>query len=62
MARALGVPPRVVATLAEQGASLSWQQLSDALRYLSGADLAIKTGRTGAPSVLSRLVWDLCGA
>lgn len=62
MARALGVPPRVVATLAEQGASLSWQQLSHALRCLSGADLAIKTGRAGAPSVLSRLVWDLCRA
>ncbi|MBI3781305.1 MAG: DNA polymerase III subunit delta [candidate division NC10 bacterium] len=60
MARALGLPPRVVATIAEQAALLSWQQLSDSFRCLSGADLAIKTGRAGAPLVLNRLVWDLC--
>jgi len=62
MSRTFGLPPRVIAALAEQGASLSWHQLSGALRCLSRADLAIKTGRAGAPAVLNRLVWDLCGA
>jgi len=60
MARTLGLPPRVVATIAEQAALLSWQQLSDSFRCLCRADLAIKTGRAGAPLVLNRLVWDLC--
>lgn len=62
MARALGLPPRVVATLERHAGSLSWQQLSRALRCLSRADLAIKTGRAAAPAVLSQLVWDLCRA
>ena len=62
MARSLGLPPRVIAALAEQGALLSWQQLSSALRCLSKADLAIKTGRGTAPTVLTGLVWDLCRA
>jgi DNA polymerase-3 subunit delta len=61
-ARTLGVPPRVAATLERHAASLSWQQLSRALRCLSRADLAIKTGRAAAPAVLSQLVWDLCRA
>lgn len=62
MARALALPPRVVQTLAEQGISLSWQQLAGAFHSLYRADLAIKTGRAGAPAVLHRLLWDLCGA
>ena len=62
IARTLGLPPRVVATLERHAASLSWQQLSRALRCLSRADLAIKTGRATAPAVLSQLVWDLCRA
>ncbi|MCI0410733.1 MAG: DNA polymerase III subunit delta [Acidobacteria bacterium] len=62
MARTLGLPPRPVAVLAEQGASLSWQRLADAHQCLYRADLAIKTGRAGAPAVLRRLVWDLCKA
>lgn len=61
IARTLGgLPPRVAAILAEQGASLSWHQLSAMLRCVSWADLAIKTGRAGAPVVLKRLLWDLC--
>ncbi len=62
MARTLALPPRVIAGLAEQGTSLSWQQLLCALRSLSGADLAIKTGKSGAPAVLNRLLWALCEA
>jgi len=62
IARTLGVPPRPAAALAEQGASLSWQQLAGAHQCLYRADLAIKTGRAGAPAVLQRLVWDLCEA
>ena len=62
MPRTLGLPPRVIAGLVEQGASLSWQQLLRALRSLSGADLAIKTGKSGAPAVLNRLLWALCEA
>ena len=62
MARTLGLPPRPLAALAEQGASLSWQQLGGAHQCLYRADLAIKTGRAGAPAVLHRLVWDLCKA
>ncbi len=54
------LPPRVVATLAEQGASRSWRQLTGALQSISRADMAIKTGRAAAPMVLSRLVWSLC--
>ncbi|MBZ0159656.1 MAG: DNA polymerase III subunit delta [bacterium] len=55
-----GLPPRVVAALAKQSASRSWRQLSGALQSLSGADLAIKTGRAAAPVILTGLVWDLC--
>lgn len=54
------LPPRVVAALAEQGASRSWRQLAGALQSISRADMAIKTGRTAAPMVLSGLVWSLC--
>jgi DNA polymerase-3 subunit delta len=61
MARTLALPPRVVEALAEQSASLTWQRLAGAFRALSRADLAIKTGRAGAPAVLHQLVWDLCG-
>lgn len=58
--RMMGLPPRVVAALAEQAGSHSWQQLTRSLRCLSRADLAIKTGRAGAPAVLNQVVWDLC--
>ncbi|MGH7427962.1 MAG: DNA polymerase III subunit delta [Candidatus Methylomirabilaceae bacterium] len=60
-ARRLGVPPRVGLALAEQGASLRWEQLRSALEGLCRADLALKTGRAAGPAVLHRLVWDLCG-
>jgi DNA polymerase-3 subunit delta len=60
IARTLTLPPRVVETLAEQSASLSWRQLTGAFRALCRADLAIKTGRAGAPAVLHQLLWDLC--
>lgn len=62
MAHMLRLPPGLVASLAEQGAALSWQWLSAALRCVARADLAIKTGRAKAPAALSRLVWDICGA
>lgn len=63
MTHAFGnLPPRVVAALAKQSAARSWRQLSGAIRSLSGADLAIKTGRAAAPVVLTELVWDLCRA
>lgn len=62
MTHELGLPPRVVAALAEHSALRSWQQLSDALQSLSRADLAIKTGRAEGPVVLTELVWDLCRA
>lgn len=54
------LPPRVVATLAEQAASRSWRQLTGALQSISRADMAIKSGRSAAPMVLSGLVWSLC--
>ena len=60
--RTLGLPPRLASALAEQGASLSWQQLAGALHSLYRADLAIKTGRVAAHAALHRLVWQLCGA
>jgi DNA polymerase-3 subunit delta len=61
MTHAFGsLPPRVVAALAKQSASRSWPQLSGALQRISGADLAIKTGRAAAPVVLTELVWNLC--
>lgn len=56
------LPPRVVAALAEQSSSRSWRQLSGALQSLSGADVAIKTGRAAARDVLTGLVWNLCRA
>lgn len=56
------LPPRVVAALAEQSSSRSWRQLSGALQSLSGADVAIKTGRVAARDILTRLVWNLCRA
>lgn len=62
MTRAFNLPPRVVAALAEQSASRSWRQLTGALQSLSGADVAIKTGRAAAPEVLTGLVWNLCRA
>lgn len=62
MTHALGLPPRVVAALAEHSISRSWQQLSGAIQSLSRADLAIKTGKAESPVVLSGLVWDLCRA
>jgi DNA polymerase-3 subunit delta len=54
------LPPRAVATLAEQAASRSWGQLTGALQSISRADMAIKTGRSAGPMVLSELVWGLC--
>jgi DNA polymerase III subunit delta len=62
MTQELRLPPRVVAALAEQSSSRSWRQLSDALQSLSGADVAIKTGRSAAPGALTELVWNLCRA
>lgn len=62
MTSEFGLPPRVVAALAEHSASRSWRQLSGALQSLSGADLAIKTGKAEASAVLTELVWDLCRA
>ena len=62
MTHEFGLPPRVVAALAEHSSSRSWQQLSGALQSLSKADLAIKTGKAEAPVVLSGLVWNLCRA
>ncbi|MDE2322161.1 MAG: DNA polymerase III subunit delta [candidate division NC10 bacterium] len=62
MTHELGLPPRVVAALTEQSTSRSWRQLSGAVQLLSGADVAIKTGRAAAPVVLTGLVWDLCRA
>ncbi|MDD5558877.1 DNA polymerase III subunit delta [Candidatus Methylomirabilis sp.] len=60
MTHVLGLPPRVVAALAEHSASRSWQQLTGAIQSLSRADLAIKTGKAESPVVLSGLVWGLC--
>ncbi|HZY30168.1 MAG TPA: DNA polymerase III subunit delta, partial [Candidatus Methylomirabilis sp.] len=62
MTRTLALPPRVVEGLAKCGASISWEELAGAFHSLYRADLAIKTGRAGAPAVLHRLVWDLCEA
>ena len=62
MTQEFHLPPRVVAALAEQSASRSWRQLSGALQSLSGADVAIKTGRAAAPEILTGLVWNLCRA
>lgn len=62
MTHVLGLPPRVVAALAEQSAARSWRQLTGALQSLSRADLAIKTGKAEEPVVLTELVWDLCRA
>jgi DNA polymerase-3 subunit delta len=62
VARRIGVPPRVGMALAEQGASLRWEQLRGSLGRLQRADLAHKTGSTGSSAVLHRLVWDLCTA
>lgn len=62
MTRTLGLPPRLVASLAQQASSFSWKQLTDAQRQLYLADLAIKTGRAAAAAALHRLVWKLCEA
>lgn len=62
MTQEFHLPPRVVAALAEQSAARSWRQLSGAIQSLSGADVAIKTGRAAAPEVLTGLVWNLCRA
>jgi DNA polymerase-3 subunit delta len=62
MTHEFNLPPRVIAALAEQGASHSWQQLSRALHSLSETDLTIKTGRAAAPMALTGLVWNLCRA
>lgn len=62
MTHAFNLPPRVIAALAEQGASRSWRQLSGALQSLAEADLNIKTGRAAPPVVLTGLVWNLCRA
>jgi DNA polymerase-3 subunit delta len=62
MTHVLGLPPRVVAALAEQSAARSWRQLTGALQSLSRADLTIKTGKAEEPVVLTELVWDLCRA
>jgi len=62
VSRRLGVPSRVGLALAEQGASLRWEQLTTSVEGLQRADLALKTGRAGSVAVLHRLVWDLCRA
>jgi len=62
LTRTLGVHPGLAAVLAEQGASLQWGHLADAVRQLHTADLAIKTGRCAARDALHRLIWELCAA